>query len=79
MNVGKNPKKKSSTTKKALKEFVAYLNEEKDTLTPVVYFSGAKEGIEVELAYQYNDGYSENVLSFVNNVRTKMAVPTKSV
>ncbi|WP_265457073.1 DNA topoisomerase IV subunit B [Enterococcus sp. HY326] len=54
-----------------IKEFVDYLNEEKDTLTPVVYFSGEKEGIEVELAYQYNDGYSENVLSFVNNVRTK--------
>lgn len=54
-----------------IKEFVAYLNEEKDTLTPVVYFSGEKEGIEVEVAYQYNDGYSENILSFVNNVRTK--------
>lgn len=54
-----------------IKEFVVYLNEEKDDLTPVVYFSGEKEGIEVELAYQYNDGYSENVLSFVNNVRTK--------
>lgn len=54
-----------------IKEFVSYLNEEKDTLTPVIYFSGEKEGIEVELAYQYNDGYSENVLSFVNNVRTK--------
>ncbi|OTP12114.1 DNA topoisomerase 4 subunit B [Enterococcus sp. 10A9_DIV0425] len=54
-----------------IKEFVEYLNEEKDTLTPVVYFSGEKEGIEVEVAYQYNDGYSENVLSFVNNVRTK--------
>lgn len=54
-----------------IKEFVSYLNEEKDTLTPVVYFSGEKEGIEVEIAYQYNDGYSENVLSFVNNVRTK--------
>lgn len=54
-----------------IKEFVAYLNEEKDTLTPVVYFTGEKEGIEVEVAYQYNDGYSENVLSFVNNVRTK--------
>lgn len=54
-----------------IKEFVDYLNEEKDTLTPVVYFSGEKEGVEVELAYQYNDGYSENVLSFVNNVRTK--------
>ncbi|HFQ3840025.1 DNA topoisomerase IV subunit B [Enterococcus lactis] len=54
-----------------IKEFVDYLNEEKDTLTPVVYFSGEKKGIEVEVAYQYNDGYSENVLSFVNNVRTK--------
>ncbi len=54
-----------------IKEFVAYLNEEKDTLTPVAYFSGEREGIEVEIAFQYNDGYSENVLSFVNNVRTK--------
>lgn len=54
-----------------IKEFVYYLNEEKDTLTQVVYFSGTKEAIEVELAFQYNDGYSENVLSFVNNVRTK--------
>ncbi len=54
-----------------IKEFVDYLNEEKDTLTQVVYFSGTREAIEVELAFQYNDGYSENVLSFVNNVRTK--------
>lgn len=54
-----------------IKEFVTYLNEEKDTLTPVAYFSGEREGIEVEVAFQYNDGYSENVLSFVNNVRTK--------
>lgn len=54
-----------------IKEFVAYLNEEKDTLTPVAYFSGEKDGIEVEFAFQYNDGYSENILSFVNNVRTK--------
>lgn len=54
-----------------IKEFVAYLNEEKDTLTPVIYFSGEKDGIELEVAFQYNDGYSENLLSFVNNVRTK--------
>ena len=54
-----------------IKEFVDYLNEEKDTLTSVAYFSGEKEGIEVEIAFQYNDGYSENLLSFVNNVRTR--------
>lgn len=54
-----------------IKEFVTYLNEEKDLLTPIIYFSGQKEGIEVEAAFQYNDGYSENLISFVNNVRTK--------
>lgn len=54
-----------------IKAFVAYLNEDKDDLTPVIYFGGEKEGIEVEFAYQYNDGYSENTLSFVNNVRTR--------
>lgn len=54
-----------------IKEFVYYLNEEKDTLTPIAYFDGEYNGIEVECAFQYNDGYSENVLSFVNNVRTK--------
>ncbi|WEG74186.1 DNA topoisomerase IV subunit B [Vagococcus intermedius] len=54
-----------------IKEFITYLNEDKDDLTPVIYFSGEKEGIETECAFQYNDGYSENILSFVNNVRTK--------
>ncbi|OJF97041.1 DNA topoisomerase IV subunit B [Alkalibacterium sp. 20] len=54
-----------------IKEFVHYINEEKDTLTPIAYFEGEFKGIEVECAFQYNDGYSENLLSFVNNVRTK--------
>ncbi|MHA8262992.1 DNA topoisomerase IV subunit B [Lactobacillaceae bacterium Melli_B3] len=52
-------------------EFVDYLNEGKHTLGPVMYFDGEKDGIEVEVAAQYNDGYTENALSFVNNVRTK--------
>ncbi|MEC1524174.1 DNA topoisomerase IV subunit B [Neobacillus niacini] len=51
--------------------FVSYLNEEKDVLHPVVFFEGSHNGIEVEFAFQFNDGYSENMLSFVNNVRTK--------
>lgn len=57
--------------KDGIKEFVAYLNEDKDTLGDVMYFEGKKDGIEVEVAAQYNDHYSETLLSFVNNVRTK--------
>lgn len=54
-----------------IEAFVSYLNEEKDVLHPVVSFEGIHNGIEVEFAFQFNDGYSENMLSFVNNVRTK--------
>lgn len=54
-----------------VKDFVHYLNEDKDTLTPVLDFEGQQDGFELEVALQYNDGYSENILSFVNNVRTK--------
>ncbi|MEE6132442.1 DNA topoisomerase IV subunit B [Priestia flexa] len=54
-----------------IEAFVTYLNEEKDTLHPVVSFEGFQNSIEVEFAFQFNDGYSETILSFVNNVRTK--------
>ncbi|WP_025730280.1 DNA topoisomerase IV subunit B [Atopobacter phocae] len=54
-----------------IKEFVAYLNEDKDTLTDIIPIEGTDQGIEVECALQYNDGYAETILSFVNNVRTK--------
>ncbi|MBM7649244.1 topoisomerase-4 subunit B [Bacillus ectoiniformans] len=54
-----------------IQEFVKYLNEEKDVLHQVAYFSGEQNGMEVEFSFQFNDGFSENVLSFVNNVRTK--------
>ncbi len=54
-----------------IQAFVDYLNEEKDTLHPVVSFQGFQNAIDVEFAFQFNDGYSENMLSFVNNVRTK--------
>lgn len=54
-----------------IEAFVAYLNEEKDILHPVKYVEGIQDEIEVEFAFQYNDGYSETILSFVNNVRTR--------
>ncbi|MGT2681730.1 DNA topoisomerase IV subunit B [Streptococcus porci] len=52
-------------------DFVEYLNEDKELLTPVIYFEGQDQGFQIEIAMQYNDGYSDNILSFVNNVRTK--------
>lgn len=53
-----------------IQEFVSYLNEDKDVLGKTLYFDGKQDGVEVEVAAQYNDGYSESLLSFVNNVRT---------
>lgn len=54
-----------------IQAFISYLNEEKDVLHNVAYLEGESEGIEVEFAFQFSDGYSETILSFVNNVRTK--------
>ena len=54
-----------------LEAFVQYLNEEKEVISPIISFEGEQNGIEVDFAFQFNDGYSENMLSFVNNVRTK--------
>ncbi|KQL53978.1 DNA gyrase subunit B [Heyndrickxia shackletonii] len=54
-----------------IEAFVEYLNEGKDVLHPVVMIEGEASDIEVEFAFQFNDGFSENILSFVNNVRTK--------
>ncbi len=54
-----------------IEAFVEYLNEDKDSLHKVVSLEGEQNSIEVEFAFQFNDGFSENILSFVNNVRTK--------
>ena len=53
-----------------VKSFVEYLNEGKTTLNNVFNFKGEKDKIEVEIAMQYNDTYNENIISFVNNVKT---------
>lgn len=53
-----------------LVNFVEYINEGKKTLHNVVSFSGIKGGIEVDIALQYQTGYNENIVSFVNNVKT---------
>ena len=53
-----------------LKSFVEYLNDGKSELHKVVHFDGTKDGINVEVAFQYTDTYSENIISFTNNVKT---------
>ncbi len=55
-----------------LVSFVEHLNKNKKVLFPApLYFKKEAEEGEVEVAFQYNDGYSETVLSFANNVNTK--------
>ena len=54
-----------------LKEFVKYLDGTRVPIIPEpIYVEGQKQGIPVELALQYNDSYSENVHSYVNNINT---------
>ncbi len=53
-----------------IKDFVKYLNENKKVLHNVIYAEKFKDEIVVEVALQYNDGYSENIISFANNIHT---------
>ncbi|WP_304508832.1 DNA topoisomerase (ATP-hydrolyzing) subunit B [Anaerotignum sp.] len=54
-----------------IKEFVAYINKNRQPLyDDIFYASGQKDGVLVEVAFQYNDGYTENIFSFVNNINT---------
>ena len=55
---------------KGLEEFVLYLTEGKKLLHNVVGFEGVKDKIDVAFAFGYTDSYNENVVSFVNNVKT---------
>jgi DNA gyrase subunit B len=57
--------------KGGLREFVQYLNSSKKALhSEIVYLEADKDDVGIELALQYNDGYNENIFSFVNNINT---------
>ena len=66
------PKEVSFAFDGGLSHFVRYLNENKQVLPKEpIYFEGEKNDVVVELAMQYNDGYKENILSFVNDINTR--------
>jgi topoisomerase-4 subunit B len=52
-------------------QFVQFLNEDKTVLHDVIHFYAEKDDIEVEIAFQYNDGYTETLASFVNSIPTR--------
>jgi len=55
-----------------LNDFVAYINKNKEAVNDKpIYFDVKKEDVVVEIAIQYNNGYSENIYSFANNIRTQ--------
>ena len=66
----KTDRKETYYYENGLEAFVHYLNEDKKELHNVIQFNGSKEGINVDIAFQYTDSYSENIISFVNNVKT---------
>jgi DNA gyrase subunit B len=57
---------------RGIAQFVEHLNETKNELTKsVIYFQKTRDDVQVEVAVQYNDGFSEQVMSFANNVHTQ--------
>ncbi len=66
----RNDKKQSFAYEGGIKSFVEHLNKNKGPLHDVRYVVGKRGSIEVEVAFQYNEGYIENVLAYANNIHT---------
>ena len=54
-----------------VKDFIKFLNKNKDPLHQVVVFEGERDRVQVEIALQYTDNYNENLFSYVNNIHTQ--------
>jgi DNA gyrase subunit B len=68
---GDEPKTETFHAKGGLQEMVKFLNSNKKPLhSEVMYVETEKDDIGIEIALQYNDGYNENVFTFVNNINT---------
>lgn len=56
--------------KGGLVEFVRYLDQNRTALHKPIYYEDEREGVQVEIAFEYNDSYNENIFSYCNNVNT---------
>lgn len=56
--------------KGGLIEFIKYIDETRTPLHKTIYFEGEKDGVPIEVAFQYNDSYQENIFTYVNNINT---------
>ena len=66
-----NPKEKVFHYEGGIKEFVKYLNKSKSALyEQIIYCEGLKDNVQVEVAMQHNDSYTDNTYGFVNNITT---------
>lgn len=67
-----NPKEVLFQFEGGIKQFVTYLNEGKKVIPEApVFISGERDDVQTEVSLQYNDGYNENILTFVNDINTK--------
>jgi DNA gyrase subunit B len=66
-----DPRFEEFYSEEGLKEFIKYLDSTREKIIPEpIYAEGEKQGIPIEIAFQYNAGYSENLHSYVNNINT---------
>ena len=71
INAEGNPKREKFYSKDGLKEFVQYIDSNKESLiNEVIHLNTERQGIPVEVALTYNSSFNENVYSFVNNINT---------
>ena len=67
------PKEASYKFDGGIRHFTSYLNEGKEKVVPPepIYISGETNGVQIEVAMQYNDGYNEKIYSYVNDINTR--------
>nr|BFD61323.1 DNA topoisomerase (ATP-hydrolyzing) subunit B [Bdellovibrio sp. HM001]BFD64982.1 DNA topoisomerase (ATP-hydrolyzing) subunit B [Bdellovibrio sp. HAGR004] len=67
----RNGKKQDFQYSEGVAEFVKYMNQSKKSLhNEVIYFKGEKDNVDVEIAMQWNDSYSESIFTYCNNINT---------